>query len=154
MNLALENEDVWIYLVKWEYLDASMSESHKQDEYNRTLEQCDLCFVLFATRFGKYTKSELNTAYSKLCDKGNDKGRLNIFFKDVTTETDELKEFKLTFSKSYPGIPTENFDSVSSLKKDFIEVWNTYQQNMLGNEYPVIFTDNNACLNGERLLTF
>ena len=67
MNLALENEDIRIYLVKWEYLDSSMSESHKQEEYNKTLEQCNLCFVLFATRFSKYTESELITAYNKLC---------------------------------------------------------------------------------------
>ncbi len=38
MNLALEDEDVSIYLVKWEYLDASMCERHTQEEYNKTLE--------------------------------------------------------------------------------------------------------------------
>ena len=35
MNLALEYEDVRIYLVKWEYLDATMSPIHKQEEYNK-----------------------------------------------------------------------------------------------------------------------
>lgn len=153
MNLALENEDIRIYLVKWEYLDASMSEIHKQEEYNKTLEKCDLCFVLFATRFGKYTESELKTAYDKLCQDGKDHGKLTVFFKDTGSETNELKEFKHTFNETYPGIQTEEFDSVTSLKKDFLTVWNKYQKENLDNKYPVTFMENNAVLNNENLLT-
>ncbi|MDE7346389.1 MAG: hypothetical protein K2N48_06585 [Muribaculaceae bacterium] len=154
MNLALENEDVRIYLVKWEYLDASMSERHKQEEYNKTLEQCNLCFVLFATRFGKYTESELKTAYDKLCDGDNDNGKLTVFFKNGGTETDELKEFKSTFRDTYPEIPTENFDSIISLKQDFLKVWDRYQRDNLEDKYPVIFTESHATLNGEKLLHY
>lgn len=154
MNLALENEDVRIYLVKWEYLDASMSERHKQEEYNKTLEQCNVCFVLFATRFGKYTESELKTAYDKLYDGGTDNGKLTVFFKDAGSETDELREFKSTFKDSYPEIPTETFDSVTTLKKEFLKVWNHYQQDYLEDKYPVVFTESHATLNGEKLLTF
>ena len=153
MNLALENEDIRIYLVKWEYLDASMSESHKQEEYNKTLEQCNLCFVLFATRFGKYTESELITAYNKLCQGGKDNGKLTVFFKDAGTETDELKEFKQSFKDKYPGIQTKEFDSAPSLKKDFLMVWNKYQKENLDNKYPVTFKENKAVLNNEILLT-
>ena len=152
MNLALENEDIRIYLVKWEYLDASMSESHKQEEYNKTLEQCDLCFVLFATRFGKYTESELITAYNKLCQGGKDNGNLIVFFKEAGTETDELKEFKQSFKDNYPGIQTEEFDSAPSLKRDFLMVWNEYQQDNLDNKYPVTFKENKAILNNEILI--
>lgn len=154
MNLALENEDMRIYLVKWEYLDASMSERHKQEEYNRTLEQCNLCFVLFATRFGKYTESELKTAYDKLCDGGTDTGKLTVFFKDAVAEADELREFRSTFKYSYPEIPTETFDSVVSLEKEFLKVWNRYQQEFLEDSYPIVFTESHAILNGEKLLTF
>lgn len=154
MNLALENEDVRIYLVKWEYLDASMSEKHKQEEYNKTLERCNLCFVLFATRFGKYTESELNTAYEKLCGGGCDSGRLTVFFKDSEAETDELKEFKSGFKDVYPEITTERFDSVTVLKKEFLEIWNRYQRDNLANSYPVVFSENSASLNGEKLLKF
>lgn len=153
MNLALEDEDVSIYLVKWEYLDASMSERHKQEEYNKTLEQCNLCFVLFATRFGKYTESELKTAYEKLCDRGNDNGKLTVFFKESENETDELREFKSTIHDSYPEIRTERFNSILSLKKDFLKAWNRFQQDYLGNQYPVSFTENNVILNGEKLLS-
>ena len=154
MNLALENEDVRIYLVKWEYLDASMSERHKQEEYNKTLEQCNLCFVLFATRFGKYTESELKTAYDKLCDGDNECGKLTVFFKNTEAETDELKDFKSTFRDTYPEIPTDTFDSVISLKQDFLKVWDRYQRDNLEDKYPVIFTESHATLKGEKLLRY
>ncbi len=154
MNLSLEDEDVRIYLVKWEYLDASMSERHKQEEYNKTLEQCNLCFVLFATRFGKYTESELKTAYEKLCDGGSHNGKLTVFFKANETETDELREFKATFHDSYPGIATESFDSVLSLKKEILKVWNRFQQDNLDDKYPVVFEENKAILNKEKLLAY
>lgn len=153
MNLALENEDVRIYLVKWEYLDASMSESHKQAEYNKTLERCELCFVLFATRFGKFTESELKTAYDKLCDGGKDNGKLTVFFKDTDSETDGLREFKASFKDSYPEIRTERFDSIESLKLEFLKEWNRYQQNHLEDKYRVDIDPNGAMLNGEKLLT-
>ena len=153
MNLALEYENMRIYLVKWEYLDATMSPIHKQEEYNKTLEQCDLCFVLFATRFGKYTESELKTAYEKLCQGGKDSGKLTVFFKDAGTETDELKDFKHSFKDNYPGIQTKEFDSAAPLKKDFLIVWNEYQKENLVNKYPVTFMDNKAILSNEILLT-
>lgn len=152
MNLAMEDDNVRIYLVKWEYLDASMSVRHKQEEYNKVLEQCDICLVLFATKFGKYTESELKTAYERFCNEGNDIGKLAVFFKDSETETDELNEFKSTFRDSYPKISAVRFESELSLKKEFLNVWNVYQHDCLGDKYPVVFDANNACMNDEKLL--
>ena len=130
-----------------------MSENHKQEEYNKTLEQCNLCFVLFATRFGKYSESELKTAYNTLCQGVKDNGKLTLFFKDTEPETDELKEFKQLFKDNYPGIQTEEFDFAPSLKKDFLMVWNKYQKENLDNKYPVTFMYNKAILKSEILLT-
>ena len=66
LNRILKPRDVEIDPVKWEYLDASMGPLHKQEEYNQELKKCEICLVLFWTRFGDYTKSELDTAYSEL----------------------------------------------------------------------------------------
>ena len=152
MNLALEYEDVRIYLVKWEYLDATMSPIHKQEEYNKTLEQCDLCLVLFASRFGKYTESELKTAYEKLCKGKRDTQNLMVLFRDDNKDTNELVEFKKTFNQTYPDISSVHFDSFESLKKNFLEVWNRYQERELNNKYPIIFNGNHAYLIEERLI--
>ena len=151
MNLALEHENIRIYLVKWEYLDATMSPIHKQEEYNKTLEQCNLCIVLFATRFGKYTESELKTAYDKLCKGEGETQKLMVLFRDDKKDTNELIEFKKTFNQIYPGIPSVHFDT-ESLKKHFLEVWNRYQERELDNKYPIIFKGNHAFLMGERLI--
>ena len=151
MNLTLEYEDVRIYLVKWEYLDATMRPLHKQEEYNKTLEKCELCLVLFATSFGKYTDSELKTAYDKLCKRKGDTQKLMVLFRDDNKCTDELIEFKRTFDQTYPGIPSVHFDN-ESLKKNFLEVWNRYQERELNNKYPIIFNGNHAYLIEERLI--
>ena len=151
MNLALEHENIRIYLVKWEYLDATMSPIHKQEEYNKTLEQCDLCLVLFATRFGKYTESELKTAYDKLCKREGTTQKLFVFFRDDNRDTDELIEFKKTFNTDYPFVPEIHFYSISSLKKEVLEIWHKFQKMELDNKYPVTYQANDAYLNGERI---
>ena len=106
---------------------------------------------MFATRFGKYTESELKTAYDKLCQGGKDNGKLTVLFKDAGTVTDELKAFKHSFKDNYPGVPSIHFDS-ESLKKHFLEVWDRYQERELDNNYPIIFKGNHAFLMGERLI--
>lgn len=55
LNLRLSLFDLNIQLVKWEFLDSSMGPKHKQEEYNEELRDCDICLVLFWTRFGDYT---------------------------------------------------------------------------------------------------
>lgn len=67
LNHTLAKLDLHIQLVKWEYLDSSMGIKHKQEEYNEELRSCELCMVLYWTKFGMYTKTELDTAYNELC---------------------------------------------------------------------------------------
>ena len=51
LNYALNGLGINIVLVKWEYLDASMGISHKQDEYNEELKDCEICMVMYWTFF-------------------------------------------------------------------------------------------------------
>ena len=66
LNCALEKLDIQILLVKWEYLDASMSSQHKQEDYNDKLKECDICISLFWKKLGEFTKIEFETAYKGL----------------------------------------------------------------------------------------
>ena len=77
---------------------------------------------------------------------------MTVFFKEVGTETDELKEFKQSFKDNYPGIQTKEFDSAPSLKMDFLIVGNKYQKENLDNKYPVIFSENKVILKKETLI--
>ena len=150
INYALEKCDVKLYLVKWEYLDASMSQVHKQEEYNQKLEECDICIVLFWTRFGQYTKEELDTAFQKKKE-GNLK-KLYVAFKDSAgNETPELAEFKSGFSKEY-GLPYFTFRNAHELKVEFLKQFDDIQKELFENRFPISFTGKGAYLNSEKLI--
>ena len=118
LNRILKPKDVEIEPVKWEYLDASMGPLHKQEEYNQELKKCELCLVLFWTRFGDYTKSELDTAYSELCA-GRNPQKLYVYFKKAEEISPELKAFKENFATTYGHVPCQ-FDTVDDLILSFL----------------------------------
>ena len=125
LNRILKPRGVEIDPVKWEYLDASMGPLHKQEEYNRELKRCEICLVLYWTRFGDYTKSELDTAYSELCA-GRNPQKLYVYFKDANDITPELKTFKESFSTKY-GHFFCRFENVDTMKLNFLLQFEDYQ---------------------------
>lgn len=48
--------------VKWEYMDSSVHKEHKQSEYMRRLQKCEICIVMFWRSLGEYTEKELSLA--------------------------------------------------------------------------------------------
>lgn len=125
LNLILKHRGIEIEPVKWEYLDASMGALHKQEEYNKELKSCEICLVLYWTRFGDYTKSELDTAYSELCA-GRNPRKLYIYFKDADEISPELKSFKENFSTEY-GHFFCRFENVDTMKLNFLLQFEAYQ---------------------------
>ena len=125
LNRILKPRGVEIEPVKWEYLDASMGPLHKQEEYNRELKTCELCLVLYWTRFGDYTKSEFDTAYSELCA-GRNPQKLYVYFKDADEITSELRAFKESFDTRY-GHFFCRFENVDTMKLNFLLQFEAYQ---------------------------
>lgn len=125
LNRIFKPRGLEIELVKWEYLDASMGPLHKQEEYNNELKTCEMCLVLYWTRFGDYTKSELETAYSELCA-GRNPQKLYVYFKDAEYITPELKAFKDSFDTSY-GHFYCRFENVDTMKLNFLLQFEAYQ---------------------------
>ncbi len=114
---------------KWEYLDASMGPKHKQEEYNDTLRECDLCLALFWTRFGEYTEEELNVAYNGVITGGNPH-KLYVYCKATAdANTPELQAFKDILAEKY-GQPYNTFDTRDSLGVQFREQIMEYIQNL------------------------
>ena len=118
LNTVLSKQGIIIQLVEWEYLDSSMGPLHKQEEYNRELRDCEMCLVLYWTRFGMYTKIELDTAFKGLCDGHNPK-KLYVYFKDASEISAELKDFRDSFPEKY-GHFSSRFANVDTLKADFL----------------------------------
>ena len=113
---TVRQQGVDITLEKWEYLDASISINHKQQDYNEILTKCDKCVILYWTKFGSYTKEEFDIAYEK---QKLDKQNQNIFvcFKNTESISDDLKHFKDTFVSTY-GFNYIEFDK-------FTDLWQT-----------------------------
>ena len=133
LNQTFKGRGIQLELKRWEYLDSSMGEQRKQDEYNDVLRECDICLVLFWRRFGSYTGEELDVAYQ--CYKNKHKPeKIYVFFKnpdddDVTTE---LKEFIKSYESRYGGHFFNKFLTIDSLKLEFLLQFELYQKDQLG----------------------
>lgn len=103
LNFLWAEYDISIRLVKWEYLDSSMGAQHKQEDYNDYLRQCDMCVVLYWTKFGMYTEIELETAYKIFTSGGNLK-QMAVMFKDGGDMTPILHDFKQKYETAHPEL--------------------------------------------------
>lgn len=103
LNYLWAGYDIFIRLVKWEYLDSSMGAQHKQEDYNDYLRQCDMCVVLFWTKFGMYTEIELETAYELFSSDGDLK-QMAVMFKDGGEMTPELQNFRQKYEAEHPEL--------------------------------------------------
>ena len=133
LNQTFMGRGIQLELKRWEYLDSSMGDQRKQDEYNNVLRECDICLVLFWRKFGSYTGEELDVAYQ--CYKNKHKPeKIYVFFKnpdddDVTTE---LKEFTKSYESRYGGHFFNKFLTVDTLKLEFLLQFELYQKDQLG----------------------
>ena len=72
---------VFLDLIIWEdFLDA-MSQTRLQDEYNKSIRECDLFIMLFWTKVGQYTEEEFETAFGQF--KTTNKPFIFTYFKDA-----------------------------------------------------------------------
>jgi hypothetical protein len=59
------DKNIFLELIIWEdFLDA-VSQTRLQDEYNKAIRECDLFVMLFATKVGKYSEEEFETAFGQ-----------------------------------------------------------------------------------------
>ena len=103
LNYLWIEYDVSIRLVKWEYLDSSMGAQHTQEDYNDYLRQCDMCIVLYWTKFGMYTEIELETAYKLFTSDGNLK-KMAVMFKDGGNVTPRFHDFRQKYEVEHPEL--------------------------------------------------
>jgi len=120
LNYIWAQYDIFIRLVKWEYLDSSMAAKHKQEEYNDYLRECDMCVVLYWTKFGKYTEIELDTAYQLLNSDSNLKVMRVLFKEDSTDIADALRLFKEKYENAHPEM-CKSFANETQLKEELTQ---------------------------------
>lgn len=131
LNQTFQGRGIELELKRWEYLDSSMGNERKQDEYNRVLRDCDICLVLFWRKLGSYTIEELDVAYQ--CHKQKVKPeKIYVFFKnpDANDVSSELKEFIKSYESRYGGHFFYKFQNVDTLKLEFFLQFELYQKDL------------------------
>lgn len=133
LNKLFKGRGLELDLEIWEYLDASMTDKRKQDEYNDVLKQCDICIVLFWRKFGCYTGEELDTAYQRMRQKEKPY-KIYVFFKNPNSDeiTPELKDFIANYEKRYGGHFFNKFEHVDTMKLEFLLQLENYQKELIG----------------------
>ena len=84
---------IFLELVIWEDFVDAMSQTRLQDEYNKAIRECDLFVLLVATRVGKYTEEEFETAFGQF--KASNKPLIYTYFKDVAVSIGSIDEADL-----------------------------------------------------------
>jgi len=136
LNYLWAEYDISIRLVKWEYLDSSMGAQHKQEDYNDYLRQCDMCVVLYWTKFGMYTEIELETAYELYCSDGNLK-QMAVIFKDGGDMTSGLHDFRQKYEAEHSEL-CHTFKDESHLRILFTQLIIQCVQLKIENEHELM----------------
>jgi len=99
-NNKLVTKGMFLKLNLWEdFLDA-MSENRKQGDYNKAVVQSDIFISLYATKVGKYTEEEFETAYQSFKANGKPK-YIYTYFKKVQLDTSNLNMEHLNSLKNF-----------------------------------------------------
>lgn len=88
------SKNIFFELIIWEDFLDSMSNTSKQDDYNRAIKECDIFVLLFFTKVGKYTEKEFESAYMQFKTYG--KPLIFTYFKEADINTREIDERVLT----------------------------------------------------------
>ena len=152
LNQLFKGRGLEFEMKRWEYLDSSMTDERKQDEYNKVLKQCDICLVMFWRKFGSYTGEELDTAYQRMRQKEKPH-KIYVFFKNPNSDevTQELKDFIANYEQRFGGHFFCKFQNVDTMKLEFLLQLENYQKDLIGekaievhNEH--VYVDNEALI--------
>lgn len=118
LNIELKAKDVKWKPELWEFMDSSMQEGRKEDEYLEKLKKCEVCVAIFWKALGQYTVEELDVAVAEV-KAGRLPKQVYVWFKEPSDGiSPELSDFKANFSKNYPCIPCRVFTEADTLRKE------------------------------------
>lgn len=100
----------------WEFMDSSMQEGRKEDEYLEKLRACEVCIVMFWRTLGEYTVEELDVAVAEM-QAGRLPRQVYVLFREPDDGiSQELLTFRQEFTKNYPTLPLHTFEGDNTLR--------------------------------------
>ena len=122
LNEELEEQGIRLKPVLWEFMDSSMQERRKEDEYLTRLIECEICLVMFWRTLGEYTVEELDVAVAEKQAGRNPKLVLLLFKEPADDMSLELFAFKENYSKNCPNIPYRVFTNTKALREEVAQL--------------------------------
>ena len=115
LNDEYEDSGIKFEPVVWEFMDSSMRETRKEDDYLREMVKCQICIVMFWRTLGEYTVEEFEVAIKEMQANKEIKA-VYLLFKEPDNEISfELSQYKAVCKTTYKNI-TYYFDSVTKLR--------------------------------------
>lgn len=122
LNAETKKNGVYFKPVLWEYMDSSMRQGRKEDEYLVRLRECKICITIFWLNLGKYTKEELDVAKNEK-EMGKLPESIHVLFKTPDEkESENLRQFKEKFNEEYKGVPSYKFETSKELRNLVTEI--------------------------------
>lgn len=87
-NQFLVKHGIFLELVRWEFLSSSFSETRKQDDFNKELEESEIFTCLIFDRIAQYTKEEFDKAYQNY-KQGKNPRKFYLYFKTLPKNKQE-----------------------------------------------------------------
>ena len=87
-NQFLVKHGIFLELVRWEFLSSSFSETRKQDDFNKELEESEIFTCLIFDRIGQYTKEKFDKAYQNY-KQGKNPRKFYLYFKTLPKNKQE-----------------------------------------------------------------
>lgn len=97
-NHYLTKHNIFLELIRWEFLSSSFSPTRKQDDFNQELLTTDIFLCLIYDRIGQYTREEFETAY-RYHQSGQRLQKLYLFFKTLPKGKEPLHPEIIAFRK-------------------------------------------------------
>lgn len=97
-NHYLTKHNIFLELIRWEFLSSSFSPTRKQDDFNQELLTTDIFICLIYDRVGQYTKEEFETAY-RYYQAGQRIQKLYLYFKTLPKGKESLYPDVAAFRK-------------------------------------------------------
>ncbi len=115
LNDEYENEGIKFEPVVWEFMDSSMRESRKEDDYLREMVKCQIVIVMFWRTLGEYTLEEFEVAIKEMQANKEIKAVYVLIKEPYDWITEDLTMFKNMCNSHHHNI-TYQFDSIEKLR--------------------------------------